>query len=154
MKIFAILAACALLAPTTFARQGVPDGSDWIFPDGTTCTVDVVDTTSGNGSVTVQITDATGSTPATPAAEGADSTTDRPTCESAPARSTTGGNTLRIKGNMPKKSKVQKLNSSGQWVSGRLTRRKMTGLGQPLHMEPDYTGPGNVGSLPVAPKGP
>lgn len=147
MKIIAIVAAAAVFCGTTFS-QGVPDGSDWTFPDGTTCTVDVVDSNPDNPSCTVQITDATGSTTATTGAAGADSTTDKPTCESAPARSTTGGSTFRIKSNMPKKSKVQKQNADGTFVNGRQTRRKKGGTQQQGAFQLDL-GPENEGtSLP------
>lgn len=154
MNISKCLMASMLLSGLSLA-QGVPDGSDWLFPDGSSATVDVADTTpTTEGTVTIQVIDDSGHTPATTGVEGSDSSSTKPTCESAPAKSTGGGNTFRIKKGNPGKSKLQKLNSNGEWVSGRPVRRKKGGVGNTVFITGHNQGPENVGTLPVTPPGP
>lgn len=139
--ILSIVAACAVLGATTFARQ-VGDGTTWTDGVGTTCTVDVVDT-PGPG-VTIQVTDATGHTPATSGTPGANSTPNDPTCQNAPAAETNSPqpNSYRVKD-----GKLQKKNAAGKWVNLRKAKKKP--LSRPPHVEPEAFGPGNEGtSLP------
>jgi hypothetical protein len=140
MKIPCIVAACASLGATTFAKQ-VQDGSSYTDGMGTTCTVDVVDT-SGPG-VTIQVTDSTGHTPATAGTAGSNSTQENPTCQNAPAAETNSPqpNEYRVKD-----GKLQKKNSAGKWVNMRKAKK---GLKRPPRFVALNFGPGQEGtSLP------
>lgn len=142
MRFIAIVAACAALGATTFARQ-VGDGTSWTDGLGTTATVDVVDT-PGPG-VTIQVTDQTGHTPATTGTAGSNSTPDDPTCQNAPAAETNSPepNEYRVKnGKLQKKNK-----ETGKWVNMRAAKKKK-GLQQPPRLEATYVGPESTGSLP------
>jgi hypothetical protein len=147
MKIMTIVAAAALLCGTTFA-QGVPDGSDWTDDEGTSVTVDVVDNNPATPGCTVQMTAASGSTSAVTGTASADSTTEKPKAESAPASSTAGGEEYRITKKANGKSVVQ-VKKNGKWINMRQTKRKKGGAQRPARLQPLYFGPGQDGaSLP------
>lgn len=121
MKMIAIVAAAALLGGTTFSQLDIPDGGTYTDGFGNTATVDVVD--NPEPGVIVQITTDDGFTPATDGTAGASSTADAPTCSSAPAATTSGGNDqVRIK-KINGKSRVQ-IKKNGRWRTMRLTKPK------------------------------
>ena len=109
MKIIAIVAACALLAPTTFAQ--IEDG---YYSDGQGYVVKV-EISDSNGSapgVDVTITDAGGSRTTT-GVEASGSTPAEPEAKSFPEGTTPRGST-KTKG---EGGKVKKQNAAGDWIT-------------------------------------
>ncbi len=153
MKIIAIVAAAALLCGTTFSQTppptGIPapDGATYTDGMGNYATIDVVDVNPAQPGCTVQVTDDSGFTPATTGTAGANSTTDKPTCASAPEATTTGGNTFRVKAI----GKLEKKGADGKWRTWR--KAKKPKQGQQRFEPTPVVGPGEEGtSLPGGPQ--
>ena len=142
-----LVAAAALLGGTTFSQGGVADDSYWTDGDGLIVHVDVVDVDPNSPGCTVQMTTDTGSTSAVTGTASANSTTDKPKAESAPASATPGGTELDIKkkpGGTESRVRVKK---NGKWTYLRKTKKPR--VTQPQQFGSLWVGPGDEGtSLP------
>ena len=140
MKTF--LTAVCLLALAPLASAQVMDGSLWSDGMGTTATAQVTETS--DTAVVVTVIDHTGFTPPLNGSQSGNSTAENPGCQNSQSGVTNSnpGNEYRVKN-----GKLQKRGPDGRWRDMRKAKKKR-GLQKPPRLVPDFTGPGNGGSLP------